>query len=288
MAQLTALAASILLQATSAGAVELPAPRAGDVYEIRLQSDTEMSGDQSTGSTHDQYAYAERVIAVRDTGVELEFDLPADVSAEDRQREWQMPARVLRTPEGPLQLLNAPELEERLARWLRAGEIPREACGHWIFTWNAFKIECDPQSVLETIATIDIMPGEVREGGLYRDALAREPAILRRETQGANRPFLVAEMVVDPEIVRRANAKSDIVVAEITRRESLAMEAALQGRATDQISGTIRVTFEMDEAAHSLRRTKITRLEIVRPVEGREIRTTTETTEWRLVSNREP
>ncbi len=46
--------------------------RVGDRYEIRLESVSETSGDRSSGSSRDVTTLVERVIALRDDGVELE------------------------------------------------------------------------------------------------------------------------------------------------------------------------------------------------------------------------
>jgi hypothetical protein len=281
---------ALLLQTLPASAQESqPGARAGDVYEIRLESvSSESSSDGSSGDSSSHGAFVERVIAVHDNGVELEFDLPDDATAEDRARIWQYPVRVLRPSHGPLQLLNGPELEMRVTRWLEAAEMPREACGRWYFTWNAFQIECDPQSVLQMLASFDLRPGELRDGAPYQEAGGRAPAVLRRETRGSGGAVFVAEMEVDPEAVRRQRAEADVVVAEISGRESLALGAALQARSAERISGTIRIRFETDAAGRMTRRTKVIALEIEGSDRGRETQTVTETLERRLLPRVEP
>ena len=72
-----------------------------------------------TSGVSDVTTLVERVIALRDSGVELEFDLPEGTSAEDRTRNWQFPARVLKSSDQPLQLLNGAELEARVQDWLK-------------------------------------------------------------------------------------------------------------------------------------------------------------------------
>lgn len=286
MLRLVAVVTALLLPTLAARAQEpQPGSRVGEVYENRLESvSSETTNGESSGSASSRNMLMERVIAVHDSGVELEFDLPQDVPAEDRARVWQFPVRVLKPLQGPLQLLNGPELEMRVDRWLAAAGLPRAACGHWYFTWNAFQIECDPQSVIQTLALFDLRPGDLRDGAPYQEAGARGPAVMRRQARGSDGATFVLEMEVDPETVRRDRAQSDVVVAEIVRRETLALDAALQARSAERISGTIRITFETDAAGRVRRRTRVIELRIEGSDRGREIRTTTETVERRLVS----
>lgn len=289
MLHIVAVAAALLLQALAAHAQEPPpGPRVGDRYEIHLRSvSAQSASDGSSGDSHSSSIYLERVIAVRDDGVELEFDLPADASAEERARTWQFPVRVLRPAQGPLQLLNAPELEARVNAWLAAAGWTREACGRWIFTWNAFRIECDPQSVIETLATFELRPSALRDGASYSEAGARGPGVLRREAQGSGGAAFVVALEVDPEAARRERAEADAVVREIMGENQTfraAFEERSAARSAERISGTIRIRFETDAAERVTRRTKVTELVIEGPGQRRETRTTTETVERRLVS----
>jgi hypothetical protein len=286
MLPLLAVVAAIILPAHPAGAQTPPdQPRSGEVHEIRRVVDststsTGMMG--SSGSSHDADALVERVIAVRDGGVELEYDLPDGASADERASDWKFPVRVLRPPHGPLQLLNAAELERRVDRWLTAGEMTRQACGHWIFTWNAFQIECDPQSAIPMLERFLLWPDELRDGASWQQEGSRAPVVLRQQRRPSGGAIFVARMEVDPEAARRERVRSDIVVAEIMH-QGLTPEAALQAHAADGITGTIVSTFELDAAHHLQRRTTVTELE-VRGADGRgEHRTITETVERRRV-----
>jgi hypothetical protein len=263
----------------------LDRPHVGEVYEIRRVVNSTWAGS-GTGSAHDADIVVERVIAVSDAGEELEFDLPNDPSTDASDRDWKFPARVRRPPTGPLQLLNAPELEQRLNRWLRAARMTRQACGHWIFTWNAFQIECDPQSAVAVLEPFDRWPDDLREGAPYQEAESRAPVQLR-ETPGSGGAAFVARMEVDPEAMRRARARQDVVIAEIMR-QSLTYEAALQARSPERISGTITTTFEVEAGRNVRRRTTVTDLDISGGPEPAEHRTINETVERRLVSARAP
>lgn len=262
--------------------------RVGDAYEIRLESASQTSlKGRSSGRSSSKQAMMERVIALHDGGIELEFDLPEQASQQDRARTWQLPVRVLKSPGRPLQLLNRPELETRVRAWLQTAKIPQSACGRWIFTWTAVKIECDPNSVLNTIEHFDLRLGEFGEGTLHNESGARGPAALRREAFDSNGATYAAELEIDPDVMRRQRAEADVAVAEMTRKAPLTLEAALQARQGNRISGTIVTTFEMDSAGRLTRRRRVTQVGIADQAGSLERETTTETVERRLVSRHE-
>jgi hypothetical protein len=225
------------------------------------------------------------VTGLRTDGLELEYDLPKSVKAEERASNWQFPARVFKPFSGPVRLLNGPELEARVDGWLKAAGWPRTVCGHWIFTWNAFRIECDPQSVIKSIDSFDLRSADLREGAVYLPTEASGPAKLARKVAGQDSVIFAAEMTVNPDAVRRARAESDVVVGEIMKKP-VALDAALRERTREAVSGTISVAFETDSAGNVRRRTKVTRLEIKGPDDRSETRTVTETLERRLISQR--
>lgn len=279
------LAAALLLPAFIARAGALPlAPQVGDTYEISLTKDSvERGSDRSSGNSHDKDAIVERVISVRADGTELEYDLPEVVPAEERAETWQFPARVFKPFDGPARLLNAPELEARVDAWLKAAGWSRAVCGHWIFTWNAFRIECDPQSVIKMVEAFDLGPPDVREGAPYQEADALGSGKLAGKPAGADGVIFSVELPVDPDAVRRARAESDVVIGEIMKKP-VSLDAALLERSRETVSGTISVTFETDPAGAVRRRTKVTKLDIKGPDSKSETRTITETLERRLIS----
>jgi len=278
------MVAALLLPAIAArsGALLL-APQVGDTYEITLTRDSAQKGSNgSSGSSQDKDTIVERVIGVRADGLELQYDPPDSATADEKASNWQFPARVLKPFGGATQLLNGPELEARLDGWLKAAGWSRTACGHWIFTWNAFQIECDPQSVIKTIQVYDVRSADLREGAPYQEAEARGPGKLARKA-GPDGMIFTVEMPVDPDAVRRARAESDVVVGEIMNKP-VSLDAALRERAKEMVSGTISVTFETDRAGDVRRRTKVTKLDITGPDGRSETRTVTETLERRLIS----
>lgn len=284
--RLAAVAAMVLSPPAAATCAESRSAglHPGDTFEVRL--DREMSMDDnngSTGSSTDRDVIVERVISVRDGGVELEFDLPRSATAQERAQSWEFPARVFAPAHGAMRLLNAAELKTRVDAWLKAAELPQTACGHWTFTWNAFRIECDPQSVVEMLRAIDLNAVDPQDGAPYSDPHARGPVSMRRREGGPGGPSFVAEMDVDPDAVRREKAQSDVVVSELMRQPKT-LETALQERAKYGVSGTISVTFDTGPAGEVRRRTTVTRVETRRPDGRIETETVTQTVDRRLVS----
>jgi len=279
--------AALLLAAMAArAAASPPAPQVGDTYEITMIKESAQQGrNGSSGDSHDKDTIIERVIGLRADGLELEYDLPKDATADDRAGNWQFPARIFKPLRGPAQLLNSPELEVRVDGWLKAGGLTRAACGHWIFTWNVFRIECDPQSVIKTVEAFDLRSADLREGAPYQDTGALGPGTLARKATGPDGATFAVEMPVDPDAVRRVRAESDVVAGEILHKP-VTLDAALRARASETVSGTISVAFETDAAGSLRRRTKVTKLDIKDPDGGSETETVTETLERRLISRR--
>jgi hypothetical protein len=280
--------AALLLPAVAARAGALPlASQVGDTYEITLtrESAQQGSGGSSSGSSHDKDTIIERVTGLRADGLELLYDLPDAATADERAGNWQFPARVFKPLGGPPQLLNGPELEARVDGWLKAAGWPRTVCGHWIFTWTAIRIECDPQSVIKTVELFDLRSADIREGAPYQETEARGSGKLAKKAASDGAIF-AAEMPVDPDTVRRARAESDVVLGEIMNKP-VSLDAALRERAREIICGTISVEFETDSAGNVSRRTKVTKLDITGPDGRSETETVTETLERRLILRRD-
>ena len=246
---------------TSLGDVQIYAPKVGDEYRITSSYETSSeTSDGSSGSSQGSNVVVERVIGVREGGFEIEYDLPNGTSQEARPRSWQFPARVFRPSQGPMKLLNRPELEARVEAWLQASGVTREACGRWIFTWNAFRIECDPSLVIDMLSSFDLRAEDLNDGAPYEDAEAISPGILRKEAAGEFHETYVVSMQIDPEVVRRNRAESDVVTGELMK-EPVTLEEALSNHATEVTLGTIRVTLEADSMGNVWRRTRVTEVE---------------------------
>jgi hypothetical protein len=235
----------------------------GTRTEIRQTYETSSRrDDESSGSSSGHTTLVERVIAERNDGLELEFDLPPTVTATDRARQWQFPARVFRSADGSLTLLDQAALVSRLTAWLNKAKIDRRTCGTWYFTWNALKVECDPNSVLETIGGYDIRASNLVEGQLYgaKNATAKGPLKIIRSSPGEI--SLGVNLELDVKAYRRGQAESDVVVAQITGNK-LTLDEATRQRANDKISGTVKIQIDLDAVSQKVvRRTTVTHVQI--------------------------
>jgi len=253
----------------------------GDQHEIIVSYETSQQGsDGSSGSSSGRDATLERVVAVSDLGTELEFDLPQDATAEERARVWQYPARVLQTSTGIMQLLNRSELEGRVDKWLASAGLTREMCGRWIFTWNAFRIECDPNSVIADLEAINLLAVDLHEGAMYRHPEALGSAPLFRTSDRAGGSKYSVKLDVDVDTVRRSRAEGDVAVGEILQ-QPVTLENALQKRSEETVTGTVEITFDVDAKGNPTRRTVVTTLETVKPDGVRETDRRTVTVERR-------
>lgn len=264
------------LWAMTATAQSVPPASPGETHAIVSSYVTSStSSDGSTDSSQGSDTLTERMIARRDGGIERTFDLPHDAPSDARARQWQFPARLFTAPGQPTRLLNAGELKQRLGNWLAAAKLTPADCGRWVFTWNAFRIECDPQSVIASIEAIDLASQPLAEGVAYRTADAAAP--LRLERDGA---AWHATGAIDPDAVRRKRAEADVVVAELNRTP-MTIDEALRTHAADRVSGTISVRFEAD--ARNTPRKRVTKTVVeTRYPDGRvEQETATRTVERR-------
>lgn len=280
-----ALTALVLADPSAANLEPTISFRAGETYEVTRTKDSVSEGsDGSSGSSHDQDTLVEQVLAVGPDGMEVLFDLPASATDDDRRGNWQFPARIFKPIGGPAKLLNAVELEGRVDDWLKLSEMTREECGKWIFTWNAFRIECDPQSVVPTVQAFDPNLPELREGALYRDdhALGPVPLTKARGTSGGSN--FTATLSIDPKTVQKDRAEADVVVGEIVGKP-VTFEVALSERAKETISGSITITIEVDASGKWSRIAKVTRAKTEEPGGDVKDETQTEILQRRLISS---
>ena len=242
----------------------------GDTYEIRLEQESRSEGAGSSSNSRSQNTLIERVLEV------LEFDLTRATSGDDRDREWQFPARVQRFNDGRLLLINTEELIVRNSLWLERGGMNSSDCGRWVFTWNAFKIECDPQSVLAVLEPYILRLSELRDGAYLEEEGTVEPARLNGLPADVSE-ILQANFTVDPDAVRRQNANTDIIIAQIRGDAPLDLETALALRSSDDISGRLTVTIETDTTGQIIRRVRNTQIEVVKTDGTTEITHATQT-----------
>ena len=178
-------------------------------------------------------------------GSEYAYDLPTTATQEEREIAWQFPIKIFKANDGIVTVSNAAEIDARGDQWLRRAGLPRTACGHWYFTWNAFRVECGSASARDMATVFDMGPDGLYAGFLINDPDASKVDALRETVDSANVHQLVAVLDVDPEKVKRDRAERDVVVGEIVRKP-VSLNAALKTHASEKISGTKTLTFELD------------------------------------------
>ena len=252
-----ALAAALIETAAAT-----PSPSVGDAVQITTNREMGEHGnrvDRQRGTSTDRDSYVERVAAVRPDGVVLEYDLPENATTDDRASNWQFPFQILKADDGTVRLLNAPELAVRVDRWLKTAGMSHTVCGKLTFTWNAFRVDCDPQSTIRWLATVTLADG-LQAGNTFTDPDARAPTLLRRVS--ADR--LVATLEIDPAIIRRQRAQADVGVAELTHKV-LTLNKALKAHEAEMVTGTITVTFDLDAAGRTRQRTRVETVQVAWP-----------------------
>jgi len=270
-------AATLVLAEASA-----PAPKVGDVYKLTLVTKKSHKSPDSSGSSTTGNALVKRVADVRAEGVELVYDLPESTKEKARERQWQFPVRVFQPVDGPLQLLNGAELEARVDNWLVKFKIPRSACGSTVFTWAAFDIECDPQSVLKAISVFDMGVSRLYEGATFQDEAALGTGKLAKKSTEQEGQAFTVEMPINPDVVRRARAETDVTIGRMTNNP-ITFEVAMARREKEKVSGTVSFVFETDSSAKMQRRIKVTETQITTPDGAVESSTRTDNLEHVLI-----
>lgn len=254
------LAASCILGTHLSAPAHAQVMQAGDGYELQLEYSTQYRGDSGSGSSNGRDTIVVRLIAERDGGQELEYDHPADAKERDRLRDWQLPARIFVAADGTRTLLNVADLEARRDRFLKAAELPAEACGRWIFTWNAFKIECDPQSAMTITDSFQIQPTRLADGAMFTLPGAAGSGPMACKLQPGGGQLCTVTLPIDVASVRMQYAESDVVSAEISGTP-LSLADAVKSREAMTISGTIEIIFEADKTGAVHKRTTVVRME---------------------------
>ena len=209
------------------------------IIEVSYENNSERS-DGGSGSSRGHTRLIERVVGTGIGGAEVEYDLPPESDERARAREWMLPARFHISPDGSVTLANEEILNDRLDVWLDLAGWTRDMCDQWIFTWNAFKIECDPQSSLSIIEDYGLRFLSLEEGATVTHRAASKSGILSREGE-----YLIADMPLDPQTIQQERVEADLVVARITG-ETLDFETALRERQKESVSGTILLRYRLN------------------------------------------
>ena len=153
----------------------------------------------------------------------------------------------------------------------------------WLFTWTAQKIECDPNSVLEELEPLNIRRLDLKDGSAYASSMGFEPVILTEQSSDDGMINLIAQPTLDSEKVRENRAKSNIIVAQILGEKAPTLEAELLKLQKETISGTIKVSYTLDEDGEPIKRVQINEITIINSDGDTETSKSTETVERKLL-----
>lgn len=234
-------------------ALATPAAAQDYVLQLRYEESTADASGAGSGSASGQQAIAERELADTPDGVTVEYSLPGDAADVLGNESWMFPARILIAPDGRKSVLNADELAARNAAWLARAQWPPEVCERWLFTWTAIQIRCDPAAAIDAVETFGMRPGRLAEGQSIPLPGALGAVLLTRTGERNGHLLLTGTGPVDPAFVRAEAARTAMVVAEVSGTD-LTQEQADAEAAAITASGTLSVTFEVDQAGLVWRR----------------------------------
>ncbi len=250
----------------------------GSAFEVRVSYSTSYDNGSSSGHS----TLIERVIEVSDDGIVVEFDFAEQTSDSAKAREWRYPARLLVTNDGEVELVNPDELAERNRNWRNQAGFDKSACGQWYFTWNAFKIECDPYSVVSELESYNLHLPNIHEGIEFSEPGTLHPQTLELAEDVPT--TLVATFELDPEAIRMDRAEEDVITAQIVGPRDLTLEDALLDRESEEVRGTLKTTLELDGNNRITSRTRVTVISIEFDDGTNERMTSRVTTHRRLLS----
>lgn len=255
----------------------------GEWYRIAVSYETQTEGAGSSSSSRGRTVYSEQILSDSGDCTVKRFDIVDEEGRERPLAEWQWPVEVERCGNEARRMLNLPEMEARLATFLETADIPREACGRHYFTWNVFRIECDPQAVLPTIEAIDLGSLTLADGAEYAQSGIPRSATLVMVSADDGMITLRTEFAVDPVRFREETARTEVVVGDVMG-EAVSYKDALAQAQKMEVSGSIVITFEKATDMSSIRQSVVTRLIVEEPGDGQETRYSKVTTHRKRVA----
>lgn len=247
--------------------------------QLEYERSSKRSDGQTSGTSHGRQALIETVIEETSGGVVLQYDLPRDEGGKANSGFWYFPARVLERPDGSLELLDEQVVEARINQWLDKHKISKEACGMWSHGGGfPFKVDCDPQSILDQIESFDLRIPDLMAGAEYSHALGDVPGELM--ALPAARPGYSVTFTVDQDKARAGEVANALILAQMLGQD-LTRQQAEEDAAKIGFQGTIRIEFDLNPAGTVIRKTERTEITVTRPGEDAET-TTSLTTVTRL------
>ncbi|MGB5723955.1 MAG: hypothetical protein WBM39_06040 [Parasphingorhabdus sp.] len=248
--------------------------------QLEYERSSERSDGQTSGTSLGRQALIETVIEETPGGVVLQYDLPRDEGGKANSGFWYFPARVIERPDGSLGLLDEQVVEARIDKWLEKHRIPKEACGMWNHGGGfPFKVDCDPQSILDQIESFDLRISDLMAGAEYSHAQGDVPGILMA-LPAAGRPGYSVTFTVDQDKARTAEVAKALILAQMLGKD-LSRQQAEADAAKIGFQGSIRIEFDLNPAGTVIRKTEQSEITVTRPGEDAET-TTSLTTVTRL------
>ena len=246
-------------------AIQVAAAQADDAAATPyLVVSTQQSDNGKGGTSFDRDTILVTPTVSDEAGSTFIYDLPPTTTEAERASSWKFPATIRFAPDGSRILVNEAEFKARIDLWLTHGGYTRDACGRWIFTWNAFKIECDPLTVLGAVEHFDLGPADLTNGRSLMVVGAARSGRLKLIASSATGKSYTVSYPLDPDHIRRKRAESDVIVGQILRKP-VTSDAALAAQRRDRISGDISEQFDTDSTGRIIRRTTVTTVVTIAP-----------------------
>ena len=190
------------------------------------------------------------------------YDLPRDESGKTRSNFWYFPVDVIEDTLGNRRLANRQILEARISEWLAKYNIPRSLCGKYS-NGNGFpyRIDCDPEVVLEVIDGYVLRDPDVAVGAAYDHPMGEGQGEWKMGTVPG---ILSAKMPVSAAKLREERVENQRVLAEMLE-QPFDRDAVVAEMGAIQFSGEIEVTVEFDDVGAIARRTEHLRYQAVNP-----------------------
>ncbi len=218
-------------------------------YEIISSYSTESERPRGSSSSSGSDEFREEVRAGADGCRTRTFDVVDDPEHKRPLEVWRMPVVLRECPGFPQVIANCEEMEARRDAFLAAAKIPHESCGRYYFTWNVFKIECDPDTILETVANIDLGSIRLEDGAVFTlPDTSTSVTLAAVPVAPAGQRIFKGRTTIDPEVLREGAIKTIMVVAEV-RGKAVTREEAMAQIVAHQFSGEAEVTLVEEPAA---------------------------------------
>lgn len=211
-------------------------------YSITTRYSTVSEGGGSSGSSRGSNAYREEVRTDAEGCRLRQFDIDDTDGRKRPLSQWQMPIVVRQCPGAAPALANRDAMLARRDAFLAAMNVTTDVCGAHYFTWNVFRIDCDPDEAVDRLAEIDLGSIRLEDGAEYALPDTGTRVTLRRKASEVPGQILFAgSAAIDPEYLRSRAAETIMVVAEVSG-EKMTRDEAISQIAGRRYSGESAIT----------------------------------------------